>query len=117
MIASIATAVFPVCLSPIINSLWPRPTGINVSIAFIPVCTGSWTDFLWIIPGAFTSKRLFSFDFISPLPSIGFPKPSTTLPNKDFPIGNSRIFFVLLTVSPSLIFLSSPKITAPTLSC
>ena len=90
--------------------------GISESIAFNPVCIGSLTDFLGIIPGAFTSTRLFSVDSIGPLPSIGLPSESTTLPNKPFPTGTSTIEPVLFTVSPSLIEESSPKITTPTLS-
>ena len=68
------------------------------------------------MPGAFTSTRFLSFADKEPLPSIGFPNPSTTLPKSSFPTGTSTIAFVLLIVSPSLIFLSSPKITTPTLS-
>ena len=117
MMVSTATAVFPVCLSPIINSLCPLPTGIKLSIAFKPVCIGSPTDFLGIIPGALTST-LFLLIFLSKfsLPSIGFPNASTTLPSNSLPTGTSTIAPVLLTVSPSLIDLSSPKITIPTLS-
>ena len=117
MIASIATAVFPVCLSPIINSRCPLPTGTRLSIDFKPVCIGSLTDCLGIIPGAFTSTLLLLVALSkAPLPSIGFPNPSTTLPNNSFPTGVSTILPVLLTTSPSLIFLSSPKITTPTFS-
>ena len=47
---------------------------------------------------------------------MGFPKPSTTLPRSSLPTGTSTIALVLFTVSPSFIFLSSPKITTPTLS-
>ena len=43
-------AVFPVCLSPIINSRCPLPTGTRLSIDFKPVCIGSLTDCLGIIP-------------------------------------------------------------------
>ena len=70
-----------------------------------------------IIPGAFIST-LFLLTALSkaPLPSIGLPKPSTTLPNNSFPTRVSTIAPVLLTVSPSLTALSSPKITTPTLS-
>ena len=116
MIASIATAVFPVCLSPIINSLWPLPIGIRESIDFKPVCMGSLTDCLGIIPGAFTSTRFLFFAESEPFPSIGLPKPSTTRPKSSLPTGTSTIALVLLMVSPSFIFLSSPKITTPTLS-
>ena len=44
--------VLPVWRSPTINSLWPRPIGIIESIAITPVCKGSNTDCLSIIPGA-----------------------------------------------------------------
>ena len=117
MIVSIATAVFPVCLSPIISSLWPLPIGTKLSTDFKPDCIGSLTDFLGIIPGALTSTRL-RFTPLSkfPLPSIGFPNPSTTLPKSSLPTGVSTIAPVLLTVSPSFTALSSPNITTPTLS-
>ena len=66
---------------------------------------------------ALTSTLLFcTLLSNAPLPSIGFPKPSTTLPSNSFPTGVSTIFPVLFTTSPSLTFLSSPKITTPTFS-
>ena len=68
------------------------------------------------MPGAFNSARLYTTSLRGPFPSIGFPSPSTTLPNKSFPVGTSTIEFVLLTTSPSLMDLSLPKITTPTLS-
>ena len=68
------------------------------------------------MPGALTSTRRISEDSIGPFPSIGFPSESTTLPRRPFPTGTSTIEPVLLTVSPSLIDESSPKITTPTLS-
>jgi len=52
---STATAVFPVYLSPIINSLYPLPIGTKQSTAFNPVYIGSLTDYLGIIPGALIS--------------------------------------------------------------
>ena len=69
------------------------------------------------MPGALTSTLLL-FKLLSnaPFPSIGFPKPSTTLPSNSFPTGVSTIAPVLFTVSPSLTALSSPKITTPTFS-
>ena len=36
MIASIPIAVFPVCLSPMISSLCPLPSGTILSMAFMP---------------------------------------------------------------------------------
>jgi hypothetical protein len=44
MIVSIAMAVLPVWRSPMISSRWPRPIGIMVSMALMPVCIGSCTD-------------------------------------------------------------------------
>ena len=99
MIASMATAVFPVCLSPIISSLCPLPIGMSESIDFKPVCIGSLTDCLGIIPGAFTSTLFLSLEVMAPFPSIGFPKPSTTLPRSSLPTGTSTIAFVLYTTS------------------
>ena len=62
--ASIATAVLPVCLSPIINSLCPLPIGTKLSIDLSPVCIGSLTDLRGIIPGALTSTLLLVSDHI-----------------------------------------------------
>ena len=89
---------------------------MSESIDFNPVCIGSLTDCLGIIPGALTSTRFLFFADNAPFPSIGFPNPSTTLPKSSLPTGTSTIALVLLIVSPSFIFLSSPKITTPTLS-
>ena len=114
---SIATAVFPVCLSPIINSLCPLPIGIIESIALMPVCNGSFTGCLNITPGAFLSSGIEkTFPLISPLPSIGFPNVSRTLPQTPSPTFSDAISPDLFTVSPSLIELESPIKTAPTLS-
>ena len=71
IIVSIAIAVLPVCLSPIINSLCPLPIGIIESIALIPVCRGSLTELLSKIPGAGTSIALYPSFLIGPFPSIG----------------------------------------------
>ena len=69
------------------------------------------------MPGALISTLFLSaFLSIGPFPSIGLPNPSTTRPNKDFPTATSTIDPVLFTISPSLIFESSPKITTPTFS-
>ena len=55
MIVSIAIAVLPVWRSPMISSRWPRPIGIIASIAFRPVCTGTFTGWRWTTPGALNS--------------------------------------------------------------
>ena len=68
------------------------------------------------MPGALTSTRRFSVASIGPLPSIGLPRASTTRPSRPLPTGTSTMAPVRLTVSPSLMWRSSPKITMPTLS-
>ena len=99
-----------------ISSRWPRPIGTRASIAFRPVCIGSVTDLRGMMPGALSSTRRRSVEAIGPLPSIGLPRPSTTRPSKPLPTGTSTMVPVRLTVSPSLMPRSSPKITTPTLS-
>ena len=107
MIASIATAVFPVCLSPIII-FCPLPTGISESIDLNQFALAHYRlSRIFLEPSL---QLFFSFAVMAPFPSIGFPKPSTTLPRSSLPTGTSTIAFVLLIVSPSFIFLSSPKI-------
>ena len=85
-------------------------------MAFSPVCIGSCTDFLSTMPGAIVSIKRVSLVAIGPLPSIGFPRGSTTLPSSPSPTGISAIRFVRLTSSPSLMVRSLPNITTPTLS-
>ena len=107
-------AVFPICLSPMINSLCPRPIGIAASITLIPVAKGVFTDSLSITEGAGLSIGKRSFVAILPLPSKGSPKGFTTLPNNDSPTGTESTEPVLFTISPSWIAVSSPSTTAPT---
>ena len=52
MIVSIAMAVLPVPRSPMISSRWPRPIGIIESMALMPVCSGSFTGWRTMMPGA-----------------------------------------------------------------
>ena len=101
MIASIATAVLPVCLSPIISSRCPRPIGTIESMDFRPVWTGWSTDFLSITPGAIFSIGDLRFVVMGPPLSIGSPREFTTLPNNSSPTGTSKMLPVHLTVSPS----------------
>lgn len=116
IIVSIAMAVFPVCLSPIISSLCPLPIGTKQSTDLSPVYIGSFTDCLGMIPGALISTLFLSVVLTGPSPSMGFPNGSKTLPNISSPIGTSTMAPVLLTTSPSWIYLSLPKTTTPTLS-
>ena len=79
-IVFVATTVLPVCLSPIMNSRWPRPMGIIESIAISPVWRGSYTERLEILPGAGDSIKRDSEATISPLPSIGLARAFITRP-------------------------------------
>jgi len=86
-IASTTIEVFPVCLSPIINCLCPRPIGIIVSIIVVPVKNGTFIAFLNIIPFAFLSDFiLFVLSFGCPIPSNGFPNGSITRPKTPVPV-------------------------------
>ena len=116
MKVSITIAVLPVWRSPMISSRWPRPIGIRLSIALRPVCIGSCTERRGMMPGALTSTSLRSAASIGPLPSSGLPSGSTTRPSRPLPTGTSTIDWVRLTVLPSEMRRSSPKITTPTLS-
>ena len=81
-----ATAVFPVCRSPIINSLCPLPIGIIASTALRPVCRGSRTILLDKTPVAFLSIGEKCFASMVPFPSTGCPSGFITLPKNSFPI-------------------------------
>jgi len=56
---------------PIISSLCPLPMGTRESTHLIPVCIGSLTDCLGIIPGAFTSTLALVVVLRGPSPSMG----------------------------------------------
>ena len=114
--ASVQMAVLPVVLSPIINSLCPLPIGIMASTALIPVWIGVSTDFLIATLGATISTSLLDSEFTGPLPSIGEPMPSNTLPSNPSPTGTSITRPVPRTSVPSMIEAGLPRITIPTLS-
>ena len=114
IIVSTITAVLPVCLSPIINSLCPLPIGKTVN-CFYSCLHWLLNWFSGNYSWSFNSALLIVTFSSGPLPSIGFPNPSTTLPSRDFPVGTSTMDLVLPR-SPSFIDLSLPKITIPTLS-
>src|SRR5512134_277446 len=116
MIVSVATAVFPVCRSPMMSSRCPRPIGIIASMAFRPVWSGSFTGCRLTMPGALISTRRKSFVSMGPRPSTGCPRALTTRPTMASPHGTSTMRPVRRTVSPSLISWSSPRRTTPTLS-
>src|SRR3954447_17339037 len=116
MIVSIAIAVLPVWRSPMMSSRWPRPIGIIESIAFRPVCIGSFTGWRRTTPGALTSAGRISDVLTSPLSSSGRPSGSTMRPSSSSPTGISSSLPVRLTVSPSTTLSQSPNSTTPTLS-
>ena len=74
------------------------------------------TLFLVMTPLATLSMRRYLLVWMGPLPSMGCPRELTTLPRRASPTGTSTTLPVVLTVSPSLIFLDEPSRTAPTLS-
>ena len=116
MIVSIAMAVLPVPRSPMISSRWPRPIGIIESIAFMPVCIGSWTDLRAMMPGALISTWRLFVPAIGLPPSTGMPIALTTRPSSSSPTGTSTMRPVRLTVSPSRIDSNLPRSATPTLS-
>ncbi len=69
MIVSRAMAVLPVLRSPMISSRWPRPMGIMLSIALMPVCSGSLTGWRSAMPGATMSILRVSVDGMAGPPS------------------------------------------------
>ena len=112
-----ATAVLPVWRSPMISSRWPRPTGIR-RVDRLEAGLHRLVHRL-----ARDDARRLDVDAaalgdaaIGPLPSIGLPSASTTRPSRPLPTGTSTMAPVRLTVSPSRMLRSSPKITTPTLS-
>ena len=116
MMVSTATAVLPVCRSPMMSSRWPRPIGIMASMALSPVCSGSFTGWRSTTPGAIFSMGACCPVVIGPLPSTGWPSALTTRPSSSSPTGTEMMRPVRLTGSPSLISVDSPSSTAPTLS-
>src|SRR5580700_2950496 len=113
MIASIPIAVLPVCRSPMISSLWPRPMAVIASMALMPVCSGSLTGWRSTTEGACVSSGRSSWLSMGPLPSSGSPSGPTTRPRKPSPTGTDRISPVRLTCWPSSISLNSPRMTTP----
>ena len=101
MIVSSATAVLPVCRSPMINSRCPRPIGIMQSMAFSPVAIGSRTGWRSMTPGARRSSAMNWSVAIGPLSSIGWPSEFTTRPTSASPTGTLMMRPVRFTSSPS----------------
>src|SRR5215212_4300379 len=113
MIVSRQTALLPVFWSPMISSRWPRPMLVMASMALMPVSSGSLTGWRWTTEGAWSSRARVSSASMSPWPSRGRPRGSTTRPRKPSPTGTDRTRPVCLTSSPSSIPEASPKTTQP----
>ena len=114
MIVSRQIAVLPVARSPMMSSRCPLPIGTIESMAFTPVCTGTFTPCLAATPGAMTSTVAVSLVATAPLASIGAPSASTTLPSMASPTGTSMTRPVPRTSEPSFTASASPRRTAPT---
>jgi hypothetical protein len=101
MIVSIAMAVLPVLRSPMISSRCPRPIGIMLSIALMPVCSGLDRLALGDAGGDDSSGRRCG-DWIGPWPSSGRPSGSTTRPISASPTGTLSSRRWCEPLSPSL---------------
>ena len=116
-IVSIAIEVFPVWRSPMISSRCPRPIGIIASIALSPVCSGWFTGWRKMTPGALRSSGISVVSPpISPNPSSVSPSGLMTRPSIPSPTWIEAMRPVRLTVSPSLMRSVGPSSTTPTLS-
>src|SRR3954452_20917399 len=113
---SIRIADFPVERSPMISSRWPRPTFVIVSIALMPVSSGSFTGWRSMTPGALNSSGRVSVASIGPLPSSGLPSGSTTRPRRASATGTLATLPLRRTGSPSMTCSHSPNSAAPTSS-
>src|SRR5215211_2489041 len=113
MIVSRQTALLPVFWSPMTSSRWPRPMLVMASMALMPVSSGSFTGWRWTTVGAWSSRALVVSLSMSPLPSSGRPRGSTTRPRKPSPTGTDSTRPVWRTSSPSSIPEASPKTTQP----
>ena len=67
-----------------------------------------------MIPGAILSTGKDCSALMAPLPSMGRPTASTTLPNNSLPTGTESNFPVVRASSPSFRELTSPSKTQPT---
>src|SRR5260370_14051372 len=71
VMVSSAMAVLPVWRSPISSSRWPRPMGIMVSMALMPVAIGSRTDWRVVTAGGGRSAGGELLRVVGALLSVG----------------------------------------------
>ena len=88
---------------------------VSIAIDVLLVCIGSHRDFR-NDPRGFRPTCLPVLEPIGPFPPMALPRASTTRPNSSSPTGTSTMAPVRFTMSPSLISLSFPNTTTPTLS-
>ena len=99
IMAARAMEVLPVCRSPMISSRWPRPMGIMLSMAKIPVSIGVSTGARSMMAGAGDS----SLRKVRPsrgLQSSGLPNGSITRPSSSLPTQISATLPVPLATLP-----------------
>ena len=99
-----------------IPTLWPLPQVSMPSMARMPVARGLLIFSLLSGAGLKLSRPRCSVPAIGPLPSIGRPRPSSTLPRRPGPTVKLRPWGFALTLSPGLIVLkcsSGSSITLP----
>ena len=88
--------------------------GIMLSMALMPVCSGTDTLLRSMMPGARRSMAQWSAASMGPLPSTGWPSASTTRPIMASPTGTDTTRPVRSTVSPSSMPASLPSMTTAT---
>ena len=111
MMVSSATAVLPVWRSPMISSRCPRPIGIMVSMALIPVAMGSRTGWRSITPGAMRSSGDELVGGDRALVVDGLAERIHHAADHGVADGTLMMRPVRLTSSPSLISVYSPSST------
>ena len=98
------------------SSRWPRPMGIIESMALMPVCSGSLTPWRSTTPGALNSTGRKSVGLDGALAVERAAERVDDAAEEGLADGHLEDRPVRLTRSPSLMSVSSPSSTAPTLS-
>ena len=94
------------CLSPSINSLCPLPIGIIASKHNGPICKGSNTDCLSIIPTAGDSMTYWFLDDMLRVPNNCDPNGSNKDPTTKSPSITAAKLFDPITFPPSYVLTS-----------
>ena len=116
MMVSTISDVLPVWRSPMMSSRWPRPIGIIASMAFEPVCSGSFTGCRSTTPGALNSTGRKLSVSMGPLSSSGSPSGLDHASDERVAHRHLQDAAGALDRVALLDEVSSPSSTAPTLS-